>query len=436
MQPSSNTIRRLWLPAVIAGHVAFLLQNVGEFLNAGVNLSGATSPLWSFSPHRIRVIQLFSTYEMLGRLCVLGTGITLLVLLARRDARWPRFAVPAGVAYLVFEVTLRTQYFFWGPPMEWATLTPYWLQSAAWGAAIVLWLVYVSRSQRVRATFDRDVATISRVTTPPAVLDETAVTPVMARPEKPPASWALFMVAHVAFLLSNAVALREQLVRHRSGDHGIWGFDSEQFRIIQSFDEREMFGRLCVLAVGTYLLALLARRDRRLPRLYIGYALVALVFEVAVFGMHAHWAALVGRASVAPNVAGTVLSVALAGVGLAYVSRPERRAIFVRDPAAQGGMVRLLLTLGAMTLLAWPFFVSIFTDSSQMLSATISPRGTTEADGAAAAILGVSLGGGLFLLMKHGLRMRARWVAILWPLGCVVVAVAYAMMQFGMYFRF
>jgi hypothetical protein len=46
------------------------------------------------------------------------------------------------------------------------------------------------------------------------------------------------------------------------------------------------------------------------------------------------------------------------------------------------------------------------------------------------------VGAGLFVLMKHALRMRARWVAILWPLGCVAVGAAYGLMQFGMYFRF
>ncbi|HEY2956280.1 MAG TPA: hypothetical protein VGK89_13665 [Candidatus Eisenbacteria bacterium] len=121
--------------AFTAALVAFLLRNISALMSSAVRRSVVDHPMWGYSP--LKVIQLMETYEMLGRLCALAAGIHLLVRLKRSDQRWPGLCVRYGVAYLVFEATLYSQYFFWGAPVVDRVFLAEWARAIA-GAALIV----------------------------------------------------------------------------------------------------------------------------------------------------------------------------------------------------------------------------------------------------------------------------------------------------------
>ena len=137
---------RAWRIVFGLAHVWFLLVNVAALVSAAMNRREAGEGLWGAARVDKFSIQLMGTIEVLGRLTFIVVGVPLLAMLARRERRAVPCYVAYGVAFLVFEGSLRAQYL----------LTGFWSGTLFYAALIVVGLVFLARSPQMRAALVRE----------------------------------------------------------------------------------------------------------------------------------------------------------------------------------------------------------------------------------------------------------------------------------------
>jgi hypothetical protein len=255
----------------------------------------------------------------------------------------------------------------------------------------------------------------------------------------------VLVLVHVAFMAMNVSALVStvwqrthlELIRFRGGLVHDWRMTSDQIYAVAFMDMWGTFGRLSLLAVGIYLTALIARGDRRVPRYYIGYGVALVAFDAILRRTQVElWDIPRGTAHASDVPYLAAHAAAMAG-WVVYLSRSKRvRATFVHDPGAVGAMGRLLLGLGALALLAWPFVLNMLVDATVVVAGHISPREVTAGEGFAQGIMAMSAATGLFVLMKHAFRLRNVWMAVLLPVCFAALAFLFEMQSFTLHWTF
>ena len=242
----------------------------------------------------------------------------------------------------------------------------------------------------------------------------------------------LLALAHVVLLLMSIAALPGSNHRLSVVEHPIWGERNDTCLSSVNVETCVSIVRLCAIALGMYLVLLLVRGDRRWPGLFVGYGVACLVIEAALPGWYFFWGwdsefdfpwwRTLGGASVI-------------AAALLYVARSGRlRATFDREPPAIGFAGRAGIGLVAALVMGWPFVMNCWVDEMQALSGRFSLKDQSAGLPLASAILAVSLGGGLFVLMKHAWRMKNPWIAILPPLGFMTLVVTYGILSFVAHF--
>ena len=216
-----------------------------------------------------------------------------------------------------------------------------------------------------------------------------------------------------------------------------WGMPTEQIFAVLFMDQWGTCGQLCLLAVGIYLTALIARGDRRVPRYYVWYGVALLVFEAVLNRTQVQlWDIPRGTAR-----AWYASYVTLCAAGVAawavYVWRSRTvRAAFVHESRATGTVGRVVITCAAAALIMWPFVLNGFVDATSRVAGYISPRDTTAGEGFAEGIMAASAATGLLLWMKYTWHMRNGWIAVLWPVGFAALVVLYQMQWFQLHWTF
>jgi hypothetical protein len=259
---------------------------------------------------------------------------------------------------------------------------------------------------------------------------------VQAHPDAGRHRWWLIplALAHVALVLVNNAALNDGSHRLSAVDHKIWFERTDTYGLSVHVEKWVSIARLCSIAMSIYLLFLLVRRDRRWPRLFVGCGVAYLVVEAALLGWYFfwgldtdptfefHWKRALGCAS-------------LIAAAVAFVARSSfMRAMFEREPLVIGVGGRVGIGLAAAAVIVWPFQANLGADVIQWMSGEFSPKDTSAGIPLASAIVEASLGGGLFVMLKHACRMRNRWIAITLPIGFWVLLEAFILLSFGAHF--
>jgi hypothetical protein len=135
-----------------------------------------------------------------------------------------------------------------------------------------------------------------------------------------------------------------------------------------------------------------------------------------------HWKRTLGCASL---IAAAIASVARSS----FI-----RAMFGREPLVIGVGGRVGIGLAAAAVIVWPFQANLGGDVIQLMSGMFSPEDTSAGNPLASAIVEVSFGGGLFVMLKHAWRMRNRWIAITLPIGFMVLLEAFIILSFVAHF--
>lgn len=247
----------------------------------------------------------------------------------------------------------------------------------------------------------------------------------------------VFVLAHVAFMIMNVLALVSTVGQRTVVEPIYWRVSSEAIEGIVFMDTWGTFGRLGLLAAGIYLAALMARGDKRVPRYYVWYGVACLVFEAVLNRAQLQqWG--VPRGTTRAWYASHVLAYAAAMVGwVVYVSRSKKvRATFVSEPQVMAPMDRLLIGLVALALIAWPFVLNAFVDVTGQLAGRISPKDATAGTGFADGIMATSAATGLFVLMKNVWHMSRVWIAVLLPACFTQLVLLYGAQCFMLHWRF
>jgi hypothetical protein len=145
--------RRGWRIAFVLVHVAFMFMNVAALVSTLGQRTLTYATNWGVPAEQFEAIVTTDAWGTFGRLSLLAVGIYLAALIAHGDERVPRYYVAYGVALVAFEVLLNgAQIQLWGVPrgMTWIS---YASRVAVYVAALIGWVLYVSRSAKVRATF-------------------------------------------------------------------------------------------------------------------------------------------------------------------------------------------------------------------------------------------------------------------------------------------
>ena len=240
----------------------------------------------------------------------------------------------------------------------------------------------------------------------------------------------VFIGVHVAFMVKNASAL-VSAVRQRA----LTEVAPERYPGIMFMDRWGTFGRLTMLAAGVYLAALMARGDQRVPRYYVRYAVVFLAFEWILSLSQLTLLGIPRGTSWASYVLQMTAYAAALVTWVTYVWRSRTmRATFVGPPWTMGRMSRLMVGLGALALIIWPLVLNSYVETMSALPAWISPKATDSGMGLTEGILLMSVGSGLFILMKNACRMRNAWIAVLLPVSLVVLFYALILQAFAMHY--
>ena len=245
----------------------------------------------------------------------------------------------------------------------------------------------------------------------------------------------VFVVVHVAFMFMNAAALESTIRQRALTAAGNWELAPGQFEGIMLMDRWGTFGRLCLLAAGLYLTALMTRGDKRVAKYYMWYGGAFLALEGLLnLAQLELWGIPRGTAW-GSFVAQMALYAAALVTWVAYVWRSRRvRATFVDAPVTLGPLGRLLIGLVALLLIVWPLVLNCYVESTVHLAAWMSPKDTSAAAGLSEGILMTSVVMGLFVLMKNVWRMRNRWIAVLLPVSFLFLLYAYVMQGFLLHF--
>jgi len=240
-------------------------------------------------------------------------------------------------------------------------------------------------------------------------------------------AWRIvFGLAHVGFLLVNGAALVSAAMNRRETGEGLWGAARVDAFSIQFMSSIEVLGRLAFIVVGVYLLAMLARRERRAVPCYVGYGVAFLVFEGilrAQYILTGFWFETLAYAALI--VAGLVF---LAG-------SPQMRAALTRESPPTRA-VDVLLGLGATALIVWPFLAALFIDPNHLLAGIVAPMPATDGQGAMNAIFAGSVSLGLVILTKFVWRWKTWLMAGIVPVTFVFLAGVYWMLGFALHFEF
>ena len=110
---------------------------------------------WGVSSEQFMAIISMDAWGTFGRLSLLAVGLYLAALIVRGDERAPRYVVRYGFACVAFEALLNgAQLQLWGIPRG-MTAAAYASRFGSYAAAMIAWVVYVSRSNAMRAAFTR-----------------------------------------------------------------------------------------------------------------------------------------------------------------------------------------------------------------------------------------------------------------------------------------
>jgi hypothetical protein len=251
-----------------------------------------------------------------------------------------------------------------------------------------------------------------------------------------PRGWLVVLgLAYVWFLLVNLYKIVDAGQRRTGVFSPLYGFSQATAMRLHVIDTADVIGRLCFIAVGFYLLALFVRRDRRVPRYFLGYGVAFLVFEAVMRAQYLAWLTSALEADVVSFWSNTAVCAALIIAWLVLLTRSRKvRPAFARAPVAARPTRTLLLGL-ADALIAWPFVTALFMDTTTELAGVISPQAASEGNDTALAFMASSVAAGLFILMKLVWRMKALWIVLLWPASLAVLAFAYTWMGFHLHFR-
>lgn len=248
---------------------------------------------------------------------------------------------------------------------------------------------------------------------------------------------AAFLLVHVAFMILSVAGLMS-IAKQRALTYAVrWGLSFEQFDQLMLVDRWGTFARLCLLAAGVYLAALIVRSDHRVPRYYRWYGGALVVFGFLLnLALLELWEIPQGtpRGPYLSQMA--VYAAALLG-WVVYVWRSRKvRTVFARAPRPLGPVGRLVIGLVAVLLITWPFILNRYVEATVGLAAYIAPKDASAGAGLAEGILLMSVVTGLFILMKNTWRMRNGWIAVLLPVCFMGLLLVYVMQGFGAYYRF
>ncbi len=247
----------------------------------------------------------------------------------------------------------------------------------------------------------------------------------------------VFVMVHLAFMIMNVLALLSTFGQRALTEAINWEASDEQLQGILFIDRWGASGRLSFLAAGIYLMALIARRDERVPKFYLWYSVAFLSFEVVLNSAQLHlWGIPRGTPWASHGLQLAAYFAAMVAWA-AYVWRSKRvRTTFVHAPRAVGPMSRLLIGIGAIPLFTWPLVLNNFVEATVGVAWWINPKDSTAGSGLAEGILLASVVIGLFVLMKNAWRMRNVWIAVLLPVFFAILLVMYTAQGFGLHYRF
>lgn len=246
----------------------------------------------------------------------------------------------------------------------------------------------------------------------------------------------LFALVHAAFMILNVAALVATAAERAITYPIHWEVSTQRLQAILAMDTWGTFGRLTLLAMGIYLMALIVRGDQRVPRFYWWYGLLFLVFEgvyeLAELGL---WVFPHGTSYVSYGI--RVASYSALIVWVAKVRRSSKaREIFTNAPRPLGPVGRLLIGLLAVALITWPFVMNVNVEVMTYLAWRIYPKDSTAASGIVSGLLAMSVTTGLFVLMKNTWRMKNAWIAVLLPVCFGALLYCYVFQGFMLYYRF
>lgn len=253
----------------------------------------------------------------------------------------------------------------------------------------------------------------------------------------------VFVLVHVAFVITNVSALvsavwqRTHLepVLFRGALVYDWRMSSEQIYAVLFMDTWGTFGRVSLLAVGIYLAALIARGDKRVPKYYVWYGAAILAFEVVLNQAQLQlWDIPRGTTNGSNTWHMAVYAAAMVGWVVYVTCSRKVRETFVHEPRAMGPRGRFLIGLGALALIVWPFALNTLVDATTVLAGRISPKEVTAGEGFAQGLLAMSVGTGLFVLMKHAWHARTVWMAVLLPVCFAALVILYQVQSFVLHY--
>jgi hypothetical protein len=247
----------------------------------------------------------------------------------------------------------------------------------------------------------------------------------------------VFVLVHVAFMIMNAAALGSSIRQRALTAAGSWELSPGQFEGIMLMDTWGTFGRLCLLAAGLYLTALMTRGDARVARYYRWYGGALLALEGVLNPVQLELWGIPRGTPWGWFVAQMALYAAALVTWVAYVWRSRLvRATFTEAPRTMGPESRLLIGLVAFALIGWPLALNNYVESTTGLAGWMSPKDTSAGMGLSQGILLTSVVIGLFVLMKNVCRMRNGWTAVLVPVSFVVLYVMYGMQVLLLHYGF
>ena len=198
--------------------------------------------------------------------------------------------------------------------------------------------------------------------------------------------------------------------------------------------------RLLFVLSGGYIVWLLHRRDRRLPRTFAIYGVCFTLFEVPTRAAYFFLGGFMDEGNVVVYWAMTALRVGLVALGYIALrlwvkapqsapagatgitpSRSIAHAEIVPDHVA-----RAVAFWAGGALVAWPFAMDLFVDPTQTIGGILVPTAASEGSNLAFAIQVVSVVVGLLVLMRLAFRMRVRSILVLLPIACGVLFVVYS----------
>jgi len=133
-----------WLALFAAILVALLLLNGQALIDSAFNMSNTLYPP-EYKAYRIETIHNVAFVATVLRLLLVLSGAYVVWLLHRRDRRLPHTFAIYGVCFALFEVAIRTVYFFLGGFMDEGNVVVYWVMTALRVGLVVLGYVSLVR---------------------------------------------------------------------------------------------------------------------------------------------------------------------------------------------------------------------------------------------------------------------------------------------------